>query len=899
MTQVKLKFIFLLTIATIGLFPTAFAQKDKTSPNEMKEIPLIDRELFFDNPEVTGAQISPDGKWMSFRKPYNGVMNIWVKKIEQAFSEAKPLTAEKKRPVSGYFWAYNSQYVLFVKDNEGDENFHVYAVKPEDLADAMTGVPTPKNLTDAKGATAQIYSVSKKNPNIMHVGLNDRDAAWHDLYEVNIATGARKLLRKNEDRITGWVFDWDENIRFATRSNEDGSSDIMRVEKDALVNVYQTSVFEEAYIAGFTPDNKRAYMVTNKGEGNFSRLVLLDSLAEADSLIEADPLELADIDDVRFSDVSKEMLYTSYTDAKNRLYFKDKDFEADYDLLKEKFSGKEIRFTSSDAKEQKWLFSVFSDTDPGEVYFFDRKTKKTVFQYRPRPKLNPELLAYMETISYTSSDGLRIPAYLTTPRGKEAKKLPLIVMPHGGPWARDYWGYNPYAQFFANRGYAVLQMNFRGSTGLGKAFLDAGNGEWGQKMQDDITWGVKYLINSGVADANKVAIMGGSYGGYATLAGVTFTPDLYKAAIDIVGPSNLITLLETIPAYWEAGRKIMYARMADPTTPEGNALLQAQSPLNSVNKIKTPLMVVQGANDPRVKKAESDQIVKAMKAKNLPVEYLCAPDEGHGFQRPVNNMAFIAAAEKFFATYLGGRYQESMTPDVRTRLSEITVDVSKMATEEDAGFAADTIAFEPAKMANSLTDGSTQYKSTLSMNGQTLAMDMKRTISTEAGNWIIKESTKSSKGEVNEFITINKQKLAAIKKEVLQGSMKMTVEYADKEAKTNMSFGGRNQTASFPLKSAILPINDAIIAALPLKEGYHAIFSDITLDNMQSATYQLSVIGKEKITVAAGTFDAYIVEVKTVDSETTQKMWIANGKAVKIAATIQELGNAKLVTELQ
>ena len=305
---------------------------------------------------------------------------------------------------------------------------------------------------------------------------------------------------------------------------------------------------------------------------------------------------------------------------------------------------------------------------------FDRKTKKLTTLYQSREKLNRADLAPMTTIRYKSSDGLEVPAYLTLPKGVAAKNLPLVVVPHGGPWARDSWGYSSFAQFLANRGYAVLEPNFRGSTGFGKKFLDAGNKQWGEKMQDDITWGVKSLVAQGVADPKRIGIMGGSYGGYATLAGVAFTPDVYAAAVAIVAPSNLETLLETIPPYWEAGRITFYERMGNPNTPEGKAQLKKQSPLFSADKIKTPLFVVQGANDPRVNIREANQIVVALRDRGFPVEYMVAPDEGHGFQRPVNNMAMFAKGEKFLAKYLGGRYQETMTPEVQKRLAEISVD---------------------------------------------------------------------------------------------------------------------------------------------------------------------------------------------------------------------------------
>src|SRR5262249_23478815 len=355
-------------------------------------------------------------------------------------------------------------------------------------------------------------------------------------------------------------------------------------------------------------------------------------------------------------------------------YYRDKGFETDLKWLEGKFPGKEVSIASDTRDEQTWLIVANSDTEPGETYLFNRKARKLALQFKVREKLPRESLASMRPVKYKSSDGLEIPAFLTVPKGVPTKNLPAIIIPHGGPWARDFWGYNPFAQFFANRGYAVLMPNFRGSTGYGKKFLDAGNKEWGKKMQDDVTLGAKYLVAEGIADPKRIAIFGGSYGGYATLAGVTFTPDLYAAAIDYVGPSNLITLLESVPPYWESIRKIFYERMGDPNTPEGKALLTERSPLTYANKIKTPLLVVQGANDPRVNKREADQIVIALRDRGYCVEYLVGTDEGHGFARPVNNMALYMTAEKFLAKHLNGRYQEGGTEEAIARLKEITVD---------------------------------------------------------------------------------------------------------------------------------------------------------------------------------------------------------------------------------
>lgn len=665
----------------------AFFAAGLTSQAQKNELPpLLDRELFFDNPEISGGQLSPDGKYLSFIKPYNGVMNIWVKKFDEAFDAARPLTADVQRPVRSYFWSRDGKYILYAQDKGGDENFNIYSVDPSAPDAAGAGVPENRDLTNLKGVRVQIYSVPKTDPDVIYIGLNDRDPAWHDLYKMKLSSGERTLLRQNspEDRITGWIFDWNDELRLAMRSNFDGSNDILRVDENGFTPIYSTNVFESAYPAGFSKDNQKVYLVTNKGDDvDLTRLVLFDLKTLKEEFVEADPLKRVDLDNVSFSEVTREIVFTTYEDDRLRYYWKDNSLKEDYDLISKQLPGVEPYFARTTADERYWIIGSYSDVDPGTTYLFDRKTKKLTFQYRPRPNIPVEHMAHMKAIRYPSSDGLEIPAYLTLPKGIEHKNLPLIVMPHGGPWARSGWGFNSYAQFLANRGYAVLDPNFRASTGYGKSFVNAGNKEWGRKMQDDITWGVKYLVEQGIVDPEKVGIMGGSYGGYATLAGLAFTPDVFACGVSIVGPSNLITLLNSIPPYWESIRKVFYLRMGDPSTPEGEADLKAMSPLFSADKIKSPLLVVQGANDPRVKQHESDQIVVALRDRGFDVEYIVAPDEGHGFARPVNNMAMLAAAEKFLSKHLRGRFQESMKPEVATRLAEITVDPKTVVLQKN------------------------------------------------------------------------------------------------------------------------------------------------------------------------------------------------------------------------
>jgi dipeptidyl aminopeptidase/acylaminoacyl peptidase len=636
--------------------------------------PLIDRQLFFGEVQIAGAQISPDGQWISFLKPYKGVRNIWVKRASEPFDKARPLSGEKTRPVNGYLWSRNSKYVLYAQDNAGDENFNVYAIDPAAPAGAQTGLPPTRALTDLKGVRTMVYAVPKAKPDILYIGLNDRDKRWHDLYELHLSTGERKLVRKNTEQIAGWDFDHNGDLRLAARTNKAGDTEILSVTPDGFKQIYSCDVMEECAVVGFTPDNKNGYLITNKGSLNFIELQTIDPATGTTKKVESDPEGRVDLQGVVASRLDYRILFTVYQDDRARLYFHDKAFEGEYHWLQSKLPGKEIAFGSPSDDENTWILNAHSDQEPGETYVWNRKAKSLTLQFKIREEIPRESLAEMKPYHYKSSDGLEIPAYLTLPKGLPAKNLPLIVLPHGGPWGRDAFHYDTMAQFLANRGYAVLQPNFRASTGYGKKFLNAGNGEWGRKMQDDLTWGVKALVADGTVDPKRVGIAGGSYGGYATLAGVAFTPDLYAAAFAIVAPSNLITLLDAIPPYWEAGRKQMYTRMADPNTPAGKELLIAESPLTKAKAIVTPLVVVQGKNDPRVNIRESNQIVAAVRDNGKPVEYLVAPDEGHGFARPINNLAMVTKMEEFFAKYLNGRYQKDVPADVAERLTILTVD---------------------------------------------------------------------------------------------------------------------------------------------------------------------------------------------------------------------------------
>ncbi|MBK6364830.1 MAG: prolyl oligopeptidase family serine peptidase [Saprospiraceae bacterium] len=810
-----------------------------------QKTPLLDRDLFFGNPEITGGQLSPDGKWISFMKAHKGIMNVWVKKFDEAFDKAKPLT-DSQRPLYGYFWTDDSKYILYVKDKDGDENINIFAVDPMASANAETGVPESRNLTPLKEVTAQIYDVSRLNPDIMMIGLNDRDKAWHDLYQLKISTGELTLMYQNNDRITSYDFDWDEKLRVLSRTDEKGNTVFLRVDENKqLTPIYETTVTEQAYISNWNEDNSQFYLVSNVGELDKSTLFLMDPKTTKKVKIESDPENKVDFGGLRMDRHTRKIIGTSYTLDKTKYSWNDKRWEEMYKFLCSKFPGREVNFQSATKDYSKFLIATGGDKYASEAYFYDAKTKKLIHQYTPRPKLKEveKHLAEMTPVSYKSKDGLEIPAYLTLPAGMEAKNLPVVVLVHGGPKGpRDYWGYNAEVQFLANRGYAVLQPNFRASGGYGKKFLNAGDLQWGKLMQDDITYGVQYLINKGIADKNRIAIMGGSYGGYATLAGLAFTPDLYACGVDIVGPSNIFTLLESVPAYWEAGRAFLYGMVGDPNTEEGKKLIREASPLFSADKIVKPLLIIQGANDPRVKQAEADQIVIALRDKGKKVDYLLAKDEGHGFAKPLNKKAMYAHAEKFLSEVIKGRYQEDMPTDVKETLQKLMVDVNTVKYEPKGAV---TMAKELPKIENMLKAGVTEYDVTLEFNGQKMPMTTTRTVSQKEGNWVVSDKSAGPMGESVDEVVLNND-FKPVSRSISQMGQSIPMVFSDNKATIDMM--GQKMEINF--EGAFIndgPASDYIVAGLPLKEGYTLHFQMPDIMTMKAKKVTLTTKGTEEV----------------------------------------------------
>jgi dipeptidyl aminopeptidase/acylaminoacyl peptidase len=788
---------------------------------------LIDRDLFFGNPEISGGQLSPDGQYIAFMKEYNGIMNIWVKELYQTFDEARPLT-DSERPLYGFFWSGDGKHILYVRDKGGDENMNIFAVNPADSA-SEGSVPVSRNLTNFNEVTAQIYQISENDHDLMFIGLNNRDKAWHDLYSLKISTGELTLMYENSDRIVSYGFDWDDNLRIYYKSDEQGNTYMLYKKGDSLTTIYETSVTESAVISGWNENNSKCYLITNKGDLDLTTLFLLDPETGKMELMESDPEKRVDLDGITLDKNTRKIINTSYTDDRTRIYFKDKKREKIYNDLKAKFPGREVDFTSSDKDYSMFLVTVWGDKYASEVWLYIPKEDDLIQQYVPRPKLKEieVLLSEMTPIRYKSSDGLEIPAYLTVPNGCKAQKLPLVVLVHGGPKGpRDYWGYDPLVQFLANRGYAVLQPNFRASGGYGKKFMNAGDMQWGLLMQDDITWGVKHLIDEGIVDETKVAIMGGSYGGYATLAGLAFTPDVYAAGVDIVGPSNIFTLLESIPPYWEAGRAFLHGMVGDPETPEGEKRIREASPLFSADKITKPLLIIQGANDPRVKQAEADQIVVAMRDNGRQVSYILADDEGHGFAKPVNKMAMFAEVERFLAPILGGRFQKEMPDDVAKRLKEITVDIKTVVYDPNGVKNADKL---PEISPNALKAGVHVYDMNIAIQDQNIKMTLTRTIAKDGNNWKITDASTGAMGDAEDEVILSAA-FAPISRVMTQMGQSVKVKYLKNEVKIDMA--GKEQSIKYTgafLSSA--PGFELLAAGLGLQKGKSIV---VATDDMQS-----------------------------------------------------------------
>ncbi len=618
---------------------------------------LIPRKALFGNPEREQVRISRDGTRIGFLAPLDGVLNVWVAPASDP-SAARAVTSDDKRGIPFYVWTHNADYLLYVQDSEGDEDWHIYAVNVE--------TAETKDLTPFEGVHATLMPMSPNFPDETLIGLNDRDARYHDIHRVNILTGEMSLVMQNEIGALGFVTDDDFRIRLAVITTESGGSSFLERSDADDGSGEWLPLMEVGLEDGLTTmplgtdfAGKTLYMADSRNRDT-SALATFDFDTREHTILASD--DRADISwGFLIHPATQRVQAVSFEYDRVRWQVLDDSIAADLDRIRSAGSG-EFHVTSRSQDDSRWVIAYENDDSPTTFHLYDRESGEMQYLFTNRPELEKHHLRPMQSAVVKSRDGLDLVSYYTLPArsgGESApsQPLPTVLNVHGGPWWRDSWGYDPTHQLLANRGYAVISVNFRGSTGFGKAFLNAGDREWGGKMHDDLIDVVNWAIERGISDPERIAIAGGSYGGYATLVGLTFTPDVFACGVDIVGPSNLITTIETIPAYWEPMADMEKARVGDISTEEGRRFLESRSPLSRVDAITKPLLIAQGANDPRVKRAESDQIVDAMTERGIPVAYALFGDEGHGFARPENNLAFMAVAEAFLARCIGGRYE--------------------------------------------------------------------------------------------------------------------------------------------------------------------------------------------------------------------------------------------------
>ncbi len=606
------------------------------------ELPIIPLENFFKNPEKSSFQISPNGQFISYMKPWeegNRRMNVYVKPFDS--EKEIRITNAKKRSLYGYFWLNNNR-IAYVQDKGGDENIHIYAVDIDGSNDI--------DLTPFENIQARITDDLEEDENFILIELNKNNPQVHDVYRLNVNNGDLELIAKNPGNISGWMTDNDGKLRIALTSDGVNSSILYRdSEKDDFKEILTTNFKESVSPLFFTFDNNEIYVSSNRHRDKSSIYKFdLQKGIETDLIFEH-----PDVDVYSLMRSKKRKLITGvsfYTDKQNYKFYD--SWRRDLQLsLENKIPGVEVRLSSLSKDETKAIIVAFSDRSRGTYYYYDIQKDELTMLAELSPWLKTDDMAKMSPVKYESRDGLTIHGYLTLPINyNKGDRIPVVVNPHGGPWVRDYWGFNSEIQFLANKGYAVFQMNYRGSTGYGRSFWEKSFKQWGKDMQNDITDGVNWLIDEGIADPDKIAIYGASYGGYATLAGLTFTPDLYACGVDYVGVSSLFTFMESMPPYWELYRSMMYEMVGHPDNDK--ELLASASPLLHIDKIKAPLFIAQGANDPRVKKSESDQIVEALKQKGIDVPYMVKDDEGHGFYNEENQFDFYRAMDDFLKKYL-------------------------------------------------------------------------------------------------------------------------------------------------------------------------------------------------------------------------------------------------------
>lgn len=854
--------------------------------------PLIPVNHFFDNPEITGARISPDGAWLSYLKPYRGKLNIHVRRIGD--TTERVMTADTIRPVLNYFWAADGSQILYAQDKGGNENYHVYSVP---LTGA--GIPEARNLTPFDDVRAQIVAVPVDLPERILIAMNRRDPALFDAFWLDIRTGELTLVSENPGRHAGYLLDKQHRLRVALATNAAGGTEIHTRASDTApwrtIASYPAS--EQVIPLRVHPDGRRMYASSNHGDTDLARLVFIDMETGAETRIETDPENQVDFSGAYFSDLTDELIATWYNADTVRIYPKNERFARDLERIRALHEG-QPNITSSTRDENVFTIAFDSPVDPGVTYLYDRTTGRGEFLFRPRPWLNADHLAFMTPVSFPARDGLTLHGYLSTPRGATARNLPMVLLVHGGPWARDSWGYQPEVQLLTNRGYAVLQVNYRGSTGFGKHFFNAAVGEWAEKMHTDLIDGVEWAVREGTADPARIGVYGGSYGGYATLISLTRTAETFACGVSYVGPSSLVTLIESFPAYWRPFLEgTWYRHVGDPSIPEQREDLLARSPITMVDRIVDPLLIVQGANDPRVTKLESDQLAIALRDRGVPVRYMLAENEGHGFINPDNRIALYHAMQLFFADCLGGRAQQGIEAPIQRRIDQMMVDVDTLrlapvAAAGGAAVAAVAISFSGTLMPATLT-----YSQKIELPGGTMEASTTQSISSTTIDgtpaWLVVESAQSPMGAASDSVYLDRATLLPLRRVARQGPATIELTFAPGSVRGAIQAGPQRLPIDARVQGSALvtgaPLN-AALGTLTLTEAYAATLETFDVLAARVVPQTIRVTGSETVTVPAGSFESWKLDLTPNDgSQQPSVIWIEKAAPHRVVRSITRL----------
>lgn len=883
-----------LCLLSFGCCLIVLQAQDKTPI--FTNVPLLDRSVFFDDPEICQGKLSPNGQFLSFLKPYKGIQNIWIKKLDDSFDQAWPLSTEKERPIRQFFWSRDNRFILYLQDDGGNEQFQLFRLEVKLQMKTPSKPTLAKHLAGKAGASVSIIELPKSNPDVLYFGINDRDPVWFDLYELQLSTGRKTLVYKNENRVQDWIFDQKGVLKVMSRKAEDGTTELLSFSEGAWSKLYDCAPLETCNPLHFSPGDKKFYLLTNKTERvNLTYLSTLSLTTKAVEGLATDPEKKTDFDESIFSEMTGELKGFVINGEKRRYYWIDKDWEAEFQQLESKFSGKDVRITSMSEDDRIWLVNVGSDVDPGATYLLKRQTGELIFQYTLRPKIQVEWIAEMLPIQYPSSDGLMIPAYLTLPKGVEAKKLPCIVMPHPDAWSRDSWEFNPWTQFFANRGYAVLQPNFRGSSGYGKKFCNAGNLQWSKLIQDDLSWGIRHLTEKGIIDPDRVGIFGASFGGYSAIAGLAFNPKTYRCGVSLSGPANLFDYTESLSRQPNIVPAILQKRVGNSKEPEERSILEDGSPIFSTRNIKDPLLLIQGADDPIVTKKATDQFAAVCRDSGVPVEYLLASGEGHVMVNPLNKLAFAAYIEIFLAKHLGGRHQVDLSKELEKRLKTLTVDIRSLPYDRNF-IGAEIISNAPSPEVE-LHPGTFQYDVIMILEKDTVEMEQEISIRVAEDEWIIQESIDSRLGKISDETHVEQGTLLPKSRFVRQGTVRMDFVYSDTALTAKVKSVGLENNIYKALKAPLFAEGagtSQILGCLPLKVGYRAIFRNFDA-NLQMIRYkELQVTGIEQIEHGDKTVECFKLEItERGDEGSLSQVWVSRDAFRKVIKSTTKLPRAK------